>query len=94
MLTVVLACVGSGKIRTRRPLSSRYSVMPSTAGPCVTPGGNAAAAVHADATRMPARSERDDGKLRMMDGRNGKGAEYTAPLGGPHPVVDVYVNVR
>src|SRR5512143_3910552 len=30
MLTVIVAFVGSGKSRTRRPFERRYSVMPST----------------------------------------------------------------
>src|SRR6266567_1180681 len=42
MLIVVFGWLASGNSTTRRPLSRRYSVRPSTVGPCVMPGGGAA----------------------------------------------------
>src|SRR5262249_14985827 len=49
MLTVIVGLVGSGKSRTRRPLPSRYSVMPSTE---VTLTGAARDAVFAGAAAL------------------------------------------
>src|SRR5437016_5147007 len=44
MLTVTVGFDASGSSKTLSPLASRYSVMPSTDGPWVTPFGNASAA--------------------------------------------------
>ena len=42
---MVLAALSSGNRSTVRPFASVYWVIPSTEGPCVTPGGSAAATV-------------------------------------------------
>src|SRR5438045_2780525 len=81
MLTVVFACDESGKSNTRKPLARPYSVMPSTVGPCVTPGGSAACATQQQAKRnrtAHARCIRDIGVL--MGWTRGRGADYTGSL--------------
>src|SRR5262249_37056323 len=52
MLTVIVGLVGSGKSRTRRPLASRYSVMPST--DVTLPGAAGAAAAAAGGLALAA----------------------------------------
>src|ERR1700687_922395 len=58
MLTVVLACDASGNSSTLRPLARPYSVMPSTDGPWLTPGGSAACALQHNATKKTAANTR------------------------------------
>src|ERR1700674_590124 len=58
MLTVVLACDASGNSSTRRPLARPYSVMPSTDGPWLTPGGSAACALQPKARKKTAANTR------------------------------------
>src|ERR1700719_4362581 len=67
MLTVVLACDASGNTSTLRPLPRPYSVMPSTDGPWLTPGGSAACALqHNAAKRMAAHMWRIKGRGAIM----------------------------
>src|ERR1700687_1248169 len=82
MLTVVLACEASGNSSTRRPLPRRYSVMPSTDGPWLTPGGSAACALQHNAARTTAAHRRRiNGREAIMGAwLAGKGADYTSSL--------------
>src|SRR5690606_8365298 len=60
-LTVIVAFDGAGKSSTRKPLSSRYSVMPSTEVTRVTPSdGRTCAKAHdsaSDSSKVPAASD-------------------------------------
>src|SRR5450759_1286073 len=66
MFTVVVCLEASGKMRTLRPLSSVYSVMPSTVAPFFIPAGSWALAMEGSASmRADSRSHR---ARRCVDG--------------------------
>src|SRR5712671_2242314 len=104
MLTVVLACDASGKSRTRKPLPRPYSVMPSTDGPWVTPGGRAAHEVeHNAARKKAAQARRSKGIDEIMGiGLAGRRGDYMSRLAaakrvarnGPSPVAKVRSHPR
>src|SRR5437868_638385 len=68
MLTVVLACDASGNNSTLRPLARSYSVMPSTDGPWLTPGGRAACALQHSATKKTHANTRRIGREKAIMG--------------------------
>src|SRR5450755_3748457 len=82
MLTVVLACDASGNSSTRRPLLRSYSVMPSTEGPWLMPGGSAACALkHRAAMKAAAHTRRIDTERAIMEVACERGADRRSARG-------------